>query len=116
MANYQLARDRSRRQVRPPTRYDYSTNDLYFCALISSHEINGIEPASLGEALKSTHKLEWEAAMKEEMSSLRKNHPKPKNQKLVECKWLFKVKEELLPIDPVRFKARLVAKAFTQRE
>ena len=35
---------------------------------------------------------------------------------MVECKWLFKVKEGLLPSDPVRFKARLVAKGFTQRE
>ena len=42
--------------------------------------------------------------------------PRPKKQKLVKCKWLFKIKEGTLPTDPLRFKARLVAKGFTQRE
>lgn len=49
------------------------------------------------------------------MSSLYKNKIwelvyKPIGQKLVPCKWLFKLKEGS------RFKARLVAKGFTQRE
>ena len=42
--------------------------------------------------------------------------PKPENQKLVQCKWLFKIKEGINISDPLRYKARLVAKGYTQRE
>lgn len=34
----------------------------------------------------------------------------------MDCKWIFKVKEGLTSSEPVRFKARLVAKRFTQVE
>ena len=34
---------------------------------------------------------------------------KPDNQKVVDCRWLYKVKEGNLESDPPRFKARLVA-------
>ena len=51
--------------------------------------------------------------MKEELESLHKNQTwelveKPVDQKIVGCKWIFKKK------DGIRFKARLVAKTFTQ--
>ncbi|KAK6158246.1 hypothetical protein DH2020_005560 [Rehmannia glutinosa] len=56
--------------------------------------------------------------MNEEMNSLHVNNtwilvPKPANCSVVDCKWLFKVKNEC---ESVRFKARLVAKGFTQKE
>ena len=59
--------------------------------------------------------------MDEEMESLRTNGtwelvPQPANQKLIDCKWLFKVKEGMNVSDPIRYKARLVAKGFTQKE
>ncbi len=59
--------------------------------------------------------------MKEELSSLQKNGTwqlvvRPKDQKVVDSKWIYKVKEGVNNADPVRFKARLVAKGFTQRE
>ncbi|KAL5577269.1 hypothetical protein UlMin_018968 [Ulmus minor] len=59
--------------------------------------------------------------MKEELSSLKKNGTwqlvvRPKDQKVVDSKWIYKVKEGVNKADPVRFKARLVAKGFTQRE
>jgi hypothetical protein len=38
----------------------------------------------------------------------------PKHKKVVRCKWIFKRKEGLSPKDPVRFKARLVVKSFSQ--
>ncbi|GJX16360.1 retrovirus-related pol polyprotein from transposon TNT 1-94 [Tanacetum coccineum] len=58
--------------------------------------------------------------MKEEMYSLRKNktwelvdHPVGKN--LVSCKWLFKIKEGIEGVQKPMYKARLVARGFTQR-
>ena len=59
--------------------------------------------------------------MKEEMQPLHDNQtrtlvPSPKNQRIVDCKWIFKVKEGMTSTEPVRFKARLVAKGFTQVE
>ena len=58
--------------------------------------------------------------MDEEMESLKVNEtwelvPKPNKQKLVECKWLYKLKEGINASDPLKFKARLVAKGYTQR-
>ena len=58
--------------------------------------------------------------MNEEMDSLRQNKtwilvPKPKDVKLVDCKWLYKLKEGINQTDPPRYKARLVAKGYTQR-
>ncbi|KAL0284831.1 UNVERIFIED_CONTAM: Retrovirus-related Pol polyprotein from transposon TNT 1-94 [Sesamum angustifolium] len=56
--------------------------------------------------------------MAEEMKSLKDNNtwvlvPKPKSCSVVDCKWIFKIKEE---DTSKRFKARLVAKGFTQKE
>ena len=39
-----------------------------------------------------------------------------KKQKLVACKWLFKLREGISNSDPIKYKARLVAKGFTQGE
>ncbi|KAL0401978.1 UNVERIFIED_CONTAM: Retrovirus-related Pol polyprotein from transposon TNT 1-94 [Sesamum latifolium] len=56
--------------------------------------------------------------MNEEIDSLRKNKtwilvPKSKDASIVDCKWIFKLKEEN---GTTRYKARLVAKGFTQKE
>ena len=53
--------------------------------------------------------------MDDEMDILMKNKTwelvdKPKQQKLVGCKWIYKKKEEISGIESARFKARLVAK------
>ena len=54
------------------------------------------------------------------MDSLYKNGTwelvnKPKDQKLVSCKWIYKIKEGVKPGEGPRYKARLVAKGFTQK-
>ncbi|GKA15991.1 retrovirus-related pol polyprotein from transposon TNT 1-94 [Tanacetum coccineum] len=54
------------------------------------------------------------------MDSLRKNKTwelvdPPAGQKLVSCKWLFKLKEGIEGVQKPRYKARLVACGFTQR-
>ena len=79
------------------------------------------EPRSYAEAVRSKYAKQWQQAMSEEMQSLYENNtwilvPKPKDQRVIDCKWIFKVKEGLTSSEPVRFKARLVAKGFTQVE
>ena len=59
--------------------------------------------------------------MDEEMSSLMKNKTwelieKPTKTKTVSCKWIFKIKDRISGVEPRRFKARLVARGFTQNE
>ena len=49
------------------------------------------------------------------MNSLKKNQTwvlagKPKRQKLVGCKWIYKRKAGILVVEMARYKARLVAK------
>ena len=55
------------------------------------------------------------------MTSLYKNKTwelvkRPKDRRVVRCKWIFKIKEGLSGSEPRRFKARLVAKGYTQKE
>ena len=55
------------------------------------------------------------------MQSLLKNHTwtlieKPLNKIVVGCKWVYKVKEGIPEVELKRYKVRLVAKGFTQKE
>lgn len=57
--------------------------------------------------------------MHEEMDSLDKNKTwtlvdKPKNYKIVGCNWVFKQKEGTKELEKPRYRARLIAKWFTQ--
>lgn len=60
----------------------------------------------------------WLQAMKLEINALENNYtwdigPKPSNQHIIDCTWLFKIKYK--PDGTIeRYKARLVAKGFTQ--
>nr|GEU35214.1 retrotransposon protein, putative, Ty1-copia subclass [Tanacetum cinerariifolium] len=63
---------------------------------------------------------EDKAATKEEVDSLRKNKTwelvdHPAGQKLVSCKWMFKIKEGIEGVQKPRYKVRLMACRFTQR-
>nr|GEV90004.1 retrotransposon protein, putative, Ty1-copia subclass [Tanacetum cinerariifolium] len=71
------------------------------------------------EAINSFENDEWVYAIKEEMSSLKKNHTwklvgQPADKKLVSCKWLYKNKERIQDVQKPRYKARLVARRLTQ--
>ncbi|KAL2248445.1 UNVERIFIED_CONTAM: Retrovirus-related Pol polyprotein from transposon TNT 1-94 [Sesamum indicum] len=105
LENYQLARDRNRRQIRTSvTLKDFET----------ALHTEMTEPTSIDEAMKSK---QWLNAMNEEMKSLKENKtwvlvPKSKNASIVDCKWIYKIKQE----NPIKYKARLVAKGFTQEE
>ncbi|KAK4410175.1 Retrovirus-related Pol polyprotein from transposon TNT 1-94 [Sesamum angolense] len=104
--DYQLARDRDRRESRLPSRF----RDFHLALNTESNE-----PSSYKEALESSDAKNWKNAMNEEIISLLKNPPvpKPENVSIVDCKWVFKRKHE---DNATRYKARLVAKGFTQKE
>jgi len=40
----------------------------------------------------------------------------PKGKKTIDCKWVFTKKQGSLDGDTIRYKTRLVAKGYTQRE
>jgi hypothetical protein len=107
---------RSQRERRPAISDDYmmymyeDTNDI------------GIEtdPSSFKEAMKSRHSFKWLDAMKDEMKSMSTNDvwdlvEIPKGAKTVGCMWVYKTKQDSKG-NIERFKARLMAKGFTQRE
>ncbi len=79
-----------------------------------------MEPKSFKEVLKSPHKDYWIESMNSEIASLYENDvwdivPKPKGQKIVDGKWILSLKK-LASGKIDRFKARYVARGFTQVE
>ncbi|GKD41059.1 retrotransposon protein, putative, ty1-copia subclass [Tanacetum coccineum] len=119
LIDYQLVRDREPRIRTKPLRFrDESNMDAY--AFVAAEEEDTHEPLTYQEAVACEDSSKWKAAMKEEMDSLRKNKTwelvdHPARQKLVSCKWLFKIKEGIEGVQKHMYKARLVARGFTQR-
>jgi hypothetical protein len=78
------------------------------------------DPASYKEAMMSENSKKWLEAMEDELSSMDSNGVLdlveiPNGAKKVDCKWVYKTKYNSKgKIE--RFKVRLVAKGFTQRE
>ncbi|KAL1189498.1 Retrovirus-related Pol polyprotein from transposon TNT 1-94 [Cardamine amara subsp. amara] len=128
--SYQLVRDRERRETRAPRRFDVEgyyiddTDDeeeLDAEALITTVDGDTIEPENYQEARRDADWKFWKDGMGEEMDSLLKNHTwtavtKPKEQRIIGCKWIFKRKPGIPGVEGPRFKARLVAKGYAQRE
>ena len=119
LANYQLARDRERRQIHPPARFTEESGVAF--ALVTVETLSMEEPQSYQEATSDKEWKKWKLATHEEMDSLIKNGTwvlvdKPKDQKIIGCRWLFKMKSGIPGVEPVKYKARLVAKGYTQRE
>ena len=101
----------STRERRPPGEWWIAANSS---ASIESPK----EPASYKQALRSPQADEWQAAIRSEYDSLiaRKTWklvPRPAGRKLVDSKWVFKVKRNA-DGSIARYKARLVARGFTQ--
>ncbi|GJX55951.1 retrotransposon protein, putative, ty1-copia subclass [Tanacetum coccineum] len=96
---------------RKPLRFRDESNMVAY-AFAAAEEEDTHEPLTYQDTRK--------VAMKEEMDSLRKNKTwelvdHPAGQKLVSCKWLFKIKEGIEGVQKPRYKARVVARGFTQR-
>lgn len=112
--DYQLTRDRERRQIKPHVRFD---NDD-FVSLFTYQDKSKNEPNSYDDAINCKDSMSWKAALDDEMNSLLKNKTwelvkRPKGQKLIDCKWIFKIKEGEWGNNSVRYKVILVAKGFT---
>ncbi|KAH9763594.1 hypothetical protein KPL70_001222 [Citrus sinensis] len=73
LQDYQLARDRERRQIRASDRLGYA--DLIAFVLVSADEIAIEELGSYSEAISGKDCDKWLAAMQEEMDSLQRNKP-----------------------------------------
>lgn len=117
LADYSLARDRERRSIKVPSRYGYA--DIMAFAFSVAEDIGDEEPRTYRDAVTGKEKEKWLVAMNEEMQSLHKNETwrlvvRPSNSRVVGCKWIFKKKQEAA--GKLRFKARLVAQGFSQRE
>ena len=119
LRDYVLSRDRVRRQIKPPQRLGHT--DLIAFALSAADTLETEEPSTVSDAKKSVDWPKWKMAMEEEMESLLKNDTwalvnKPKDQRLIGCKWIFKRKPGIEGVEKPRFKARLVAKGYSQIE
>lgn len=113
LTDYQLTRDRQRRVSRPSTRY--SEIDFVGYTFNFYFENFGIEPDTFNQAIKSEHSDLRLAAMNSKLESLHSNRTwklvqKLEGHKVVDCKWVFKLKPGLKVTDPLRYKGRLVAK------
>lgn len=89
--------------------------------LLNSHIAlltDSIEPKTYKQAVECKQSDKWMNAMSEEYESLIKNHTwilvnKPKNESIIDNRWVFKIKENT-DGSIERYKARLVARGFTQ--
>ena len=121
LTNYQLARDRPRRTVVPPMKFnDYDCTEVAF-ALCMFEIMNVEEPSDYSEARASKEWDKWSIASDVEMNSLIKNNTwvlvkRPKDRKVISCRWLYKIKPGITEEEPERHKASLVARGFTQME
>ena len=116
-----LAHERQKRQSKPPRRYIEECDYVAYALNVASN-VDGVgDPNSYKEAMASHDASKWLVAMKQEIESLHKNHTwkiveAPKNKKIVGCKWVFKKKESSPESGGPIYKARVVAKGFTQVE
>ncbi|GJU15741.1 retrotransposon protein, putative, ty1-copia subclass [Tanacetum coccineum] len=95
-------------------------NNTVAYAFVAAEEEDTHKLLTYHEAVACEDSSKWKAAMKEEMDSLRKNKTwelvdHPAGQKLMSCKWFFKIKEGIEGVQKPRYKARLVVPGFTQR-
>lgn len=116
--NYQLTRGRTRRIIRPPARYDDDFVGYAFNCYTDSFDL---ESSTYSQAVSSEKRHQWIKAMNQEIESLHYNKTwklveKPPHKRIVDCKWIFKLKPSVNVKDPPRYKARLVAKGFSQEE
>nr|GEW01251.1 retrovirus-related Pol polyprotein from transposon TNT 1-94 [Tanacetum cinerariifolium] len=120
LTDYQLVRDREPRTRTKPLRLRDESNMAAYAFVVVEEE-DTHEPLTYQEEVACEDNSKWKAAMKEEMDCLRENKTwelvdHPAGQKLMSCKWLFMIKEGIEGVQKPRYKVRLVAHGFTQRE
>lgn len=102
-----------------PIRHNMDESELEpFLAMVAT-QAHLDEPSSMAEALSSPEASQWKAAADDEFNSLQKNgtwrlQDLPPGHAPISCKWVFKQKLDQEG-NIARYKARLVARGFTQR-
>ncbi len=97
------------------------TSNYNNCAYVATKTWRDVKiPQSYNEAMKSPQASEWKLGMESEMNSLKKNNvfeltELPQQRKAISCKWVFDAKTNELG-EVMRYKARLVARGFSQIE
>jgi transposase InsO family protein len=86
--------------------------------LYSFSALNSTDPKTIDEAYCRRDKEQWEKAMREEMVALNTNKTwdlvdRPNDKNVVKNKWVFKLK--VGNDGPTKYKARLVARGFSQK-
>ena len=127
---------RPKRAVKPIVRYEPGTAGLqfaesegeeFFKTIDEQYQthveafINNIgvdEPTTYREAQNSNDWDQWKKAMDDEMNSLQEKKvieivDRPENRKVISCKWVYRIKRDSKG-NINRYKARLVARGFTQ--
>lgn len=102
---------RSARVKAVPWRHDPSA---YFAKLTLIDE-----PLTYAEAMASKDRQKWKEAVEEELVSHNQHKTwsivkKRSDMNVMGCKWVFKIKRDVIGL-PVRWKARLVGKGYTQQ-
>ncbi|CAL1356411.1 unnamed protein product [Linum trigynum] len=103
----------------PPERYGFE--DMVAYSFQVAEEVDAGEPQSYREAVSGGEADQWLAAMGDEMESHDRNQTwelvkRPQGRKIVTNKWIYKKKEGITSKEGMKFKARVVARGFSQRE
>jgi hypothetical protein len=89
-----------------------STNHTALAVAAINAQSQGVEPQTIEEALTGPDADKWRPAIKSEIRSLIRNHTwdlvRPCQHRTISSRWVFKIKSS------GRYKARLVARGFTQ--
>ncbi|CAH2215949.1 jg24904, partial [Pararge aegeria aegeria] len=106
---------RSERIKKLPSKdYMHMNDPDSFLSLVSANLL----PSSFNDVFNRTDTDKWLKAIQSEIESLRNNKTWdlveiPNNVNIVSCKWVFTIKNNESG-EPTRYKARLVARGFTQ--
>ena len=98
-------------------------SDDYIVFLQEHEDTEGMvddDPVTFHQAMQDSNSHKWIEAMNEEYKSMQDNQvwdlvPLPEGKKPIGCKWIFKTKRDSEG-NVERYKARLIAKGFTQKE
>lgn len=108
-----------KRRNKPHISYNVDEDDEFWDYVLNRAESLASDvPNCFQEIFHRDDGEKWQKAVEEELDSLKTNDtwtlvPRPKNKNIVSCKWTFKLKTDEYG-NPVRYKARLVARGFTQ--
>ena len=102
--------------VRPPERYRFE--DMVGYAFQVAEEVDA--SSTYMEAVSSPESEKWHVATRD-VESHQKNHTwdlttLPSERRDVTCKWVFKIKDGASLAEGAKYKARIVARSFSQRD